>query len=62
MNAMYLIYVPLAVVFVAFVVGGGIVLPIIGFVEAWRDRRPPAPPAVLQPRPADDRDHEKVAA
>ncbi len=33
----YLIYVPVAVIFVAFVIGGGLILPLWGILDAARD-------------------------
>ncbi|MEV4002135.1 hypothetical protein [Actinomadura sp. NPDC049753] len=50
---MYLIYVPLAAVFAAFVVYGGVVMPAMEIAESVRDRRRTRPPDnVLDLRPA----------
>ncbi|GGT82000.1 hypothetical protein GCM10010177_46590 [Actinomadura citrea] len=51
--AMYLIYVPLAAAFCAFVVYGGVVMPAMEIAESIRDRRRTRPPDnVLELRPA----------
>jgi hypothetical protein len=50
MNAMYLIYVPVAALFVAFVVYAGLVMPFKEVGESLRDRRHPRGPN----QPGDD--------
>ncbi|NKZ03693.1 hypothetical protein [Actinomadura latina] len=53
---MYLIYVPLAAAFAAFVVYGGLVMPAMEIIESLRDRRRSrAPDNVVELRPAEER-------
>ncbi|MBO2445826.1 hypothetical protein J4573_01865 [Actinomadura barringtoniae] len=52
MNAMYLIYVPVAVLFVAFVVYAGVVMPFKEIGESVRDRRHPRGPDDTGEKPA----------
>ncbi|GAA3239344.1 hypothetical protein GCM10010468_75470 [Actinocorallia longicatena] len=50
-----IVQVAIAVVFVVFLVGGGLVLPLLGMVEDARDHRP-----ALTPKPDDGRRLEAV--
>ncbi|MFI0449497.1 hypothetical protein [Actinomadura sp. 6N118] len=68
MNAMYLIYVPIAVLFAVFVIYAGLIMPARDISESWRDRQEPRGPDepadgadVLCFSPSSD-DHRKVAA
>ncbi len=55
-GGMYLIYVPLAAAFAAFVVYGGLVMPAMEIIESLRDRRRSrAPDNVVELRPAEER-------
>ncbi|NDU74634.1 hypothetical protein GWI34_18665 [Actinomadura sp. DSM 109109] len=52
---MYLVYVPLAAALAAFVVYGGLVMPVMEIAGSVRDRRRPRPPGdVVAPRPASE--------
>ncbi|WP_192809780.1 hypothetical protein [Actinomadura rudentiformis] len=57
MNAMYLVYVPIAVLFAVFVVYAGLIMPAKDISASWRDRQEPRGPD----RPACD-DPRKAAA
>lgn len=67
---MMLLYVLTAAIFVVFLIGGGIILPLMGIIEDMRDKRPaltPKPPVRLPgqgfERVGSDKDHRsKVAA
>lgn len=66
MNAIYIIYVPVAAAFVVFVIAGGVLLPLWEITESLRDRRRPRRPSdhadVLPIHQAREHDDRKVAA
>jgi hypothetical protein len=54
---MYLIYVPLITAFAAFVIYGGLVVPVMEIADSIRNRRPTRPPGtVAELRPASGRE------